>query len=214
MSPTALQLIVQDLSFSYPQRHVLSGWQGRFDAGLTWLQGPNGCGKSTLLKLLAGALPALTGQLRLDGAAPSPLDLTQQALDWRRRVIWCGPDGPVFDHLTPPQYFGLLQGLYPGFDAEQLRRHVTAFGLQPHLGQPIARLSSGTRRKVGLAAGLSCGGRVLLLDEPLNALDAASLEHLLLVLATLAGRPDHISLVVSHEVLPLVTRICTMNARD
>jgi ABC-type multidrug transport system ATPase subunit len=205
-----MNLSVEHLSFSYPQRHVLNGWCGQFEPGLTWLQGPNGCGKSTLLKLLAGALPALFGEMQLAQPGQPTLNLAQQPLDWRRSVIWCGPDGPVFDHLTPPQYFGLLQGLYPGFDATQLRGHVDAFGLQPQLGQPIARLSSGTRRKVGLAAGLSCGGRVLLLDEPLNALDTASVAHLLQILAALAQRPDHISIVVSHESMPLASRQCSL----
>lgn len=197
-----LCLAVQALSFSYPQRHVVVGWSGEFGPGLTCLQGPNGCGKSTLLKLLGGALTPLLGRIQLQRPGAAPLDPAQHTLDWRREVVWCGPEGPVFDHLRAPQYFGLLQGLYPGFDSGALQDHVLAFGLAPHLGSPIARLSSGTRRKVGLAAALSCGGQVLLLDEPLNALDAASAAHLLQALAHRAQRQDSITVVASHEVLP------------
>lgn len=197
-----VSLTVRELSFSFPRRPVLLGWSGDFLPGLTWLQGPNGCGKSTLLKLLGGALPPLTGKITLQGGGATVLKPEQQPLDWRRRVVWCGPEGPVFDHLRPAQYWGLLQGLYPGFDSAALQDHVQAFDLAPHLGNPIARLSSGTRRKVGLAAALSGGGQVLLLDEPLNALDAASVAHLLQALAQRAQREDLITVVVSHEVLP------------
>lgn len=202
-------LTVHELSFSFPQRHVLAGWSGEFPAGLSWLQGPNGCGKSTLLKLMGGALSPLVGSIELQGAR-ARLNPAQQPLDWRRQVVWCGPEGPVFEHLRPPQYFGLLQGLYPGFDSAALQDHVQAYGLAAHLASPIARLSSGTRRKVGLAAALSCGGQVLLLDEPLNALDAASQAHLLQALAQRAARDDLITVVVSHEALPLYQRTVVM----
>ena len=60
-------LKVQELSFSYPQRHVFSGWSHIFSAGLTWVKGSNGCGKSTLLKLLAGALKPIAGDIDVHG---------------------------------------------------------------------------------------------------------------------------------------------------
>jgi len=192
-------LQVHDLGFSWPRRHVFTAWSAGFPAGLTWLRGANGSGKSTLLKLLAGALPPLGGSLGLVLADGTVLDALVQPTVWKREVFWCGPGPIAFDHLTPPEYFGFLQGLYPHFDAHALAQHVAGFGLAPHLGSRIAALSTGTQRKVWLAAALCAGTRVRLLDEPLNALDAASLAHLQQALSAATQQTDTAWIVASHE---------------
>jgi ABC-type multidrug transport system ATPase subunit len=190
---------VEALSFSWPRRHVFTAWSAEFPAGLTWLRGANGSGKSTLLKLLAGALPPLAGSMELQRADGRRLNAVEQPLDWKREVFWCGPGAVVFDHLTPAEYFGFLASLYAQLDASALNTHTAGFGLAPHLGTPIAALSTGTQRKVWLAAALSVGTRVRLLDEPLNALDAASLGHLHRVLAGAVGDAGVAWIVASHE---------------
>ena len=203
-----IHLRSRQLDFAWPNRLLFHDWQADIGAGLTWLHGPNGCGKSTLLKLLAAALPAQRGLLRLEahapGAAPVQIDLAapgEPPLDWRRAVVWCPPEGPVFDHLKAPEYFGFLAGLYPRFDAAALAQHIDGFQLALHTRLPIARLSSGTRRKIGLAAALASGARVLLLDEPLNALDEASTTHLCQTLQLLHQQSDRVCLVASHQPL-------------
>lgn len=193
MSSAAL-LEVRGLTFSYPGRHVFTGWQGDFGAGLTWVRGSNGSGKSTLLKLLAGALRPLTGTLRVAG-----VDAAEHPLDYRREVFWCGPGAIAFEHLHPREYCALLRGLYPRLDLAAVDAHVQGFGLAPFLGKRLSELSTGTQRKVWLAAALAANTRVVLLDEPLNALDAASLQHLLAQLATAARSPQQALVVASHE---------------
>ena len=192
-SDAAPLLLIENLSFSYPGRHVLTGLSARIAPGLTWLRGPNGSGKSTLLALLAGALPPLTGRLRVQG-----VDAQTQPLDYRRAVFWCGPGGIAFDHLRPPEYFGFIAGLYPAFDRAALQAHVQALGLAPHLGLRLSALSTGTQRKVWLAAALAVGSTVVLLDEPLNALDAASLAHLRTALQQAHAMRRQAWLVASH----------------
>jgi ABC-2 type transport system ATP-binding protein len=187
-------LQVVDLSFSYPQRHVITQWSATLTPGLTWLRGANGTGKSTLLKLLAGALPPLTGSVRLD-----ELDLLHNRLAYQRQVFWCGPGAPVFDHLYAEEFFGFMQSLYPSFDAAALAAHVQGFALAPHSGQRLCALSTGTQRKVWLAAALASGCRLRLLDEPLNALDAVSLAYLQAVLARAVVSTRELWLVASHE---------------
>lgn len=197
MTATAARLVLRDLSFSWPRRHVFTDWSAEVGAGLTWLRGVNGSGKSTLLKLLAGALPPLAGEMQLTGdVAMNP---ATDALAWKREVFWCGPGPIAFDHLRPLEYFGFLQGLYPRFDATAVMAHAAGFGLAPHLGSPLASLSTGTQRKVWLAAALAVGTRLRLLDEPLNALDAASLAYLHAELARAAQPPHSLWLVASHE---------------
>lgn len=196
---TGSVLEIRELSFSWPRRHVFTGWSAELGTGLTWLRGANGSGKSTLLKLLAGALPPLTGRLVLQCADGVRLDAAADPLAWKREVFWCGPGAIVFDHLRPAEFFSFLAGLYPRFDGAGLAAHLDAFGLAPHLGSPIAALSTGTQRKVWLAAALCAGTRVRLLDEPLNALDAASLAYLHRRLAQACGDADSAWVVASHE---------------
>jgi ABC-type multidrug transport system ATPase subunit len=197
MNESAAHLQVRDLSFSWPRRHVFTAWSAEVGPGLTWLRGVNGSGKSTLLKLLAGALPPLAGEVQLTGNLP--LNPATDALAWKRNVFWCGPGPIAFDHLRPLEYFGFLQGLYPRFDAAAVQAHAHALGLAPHLGAPLAALSTGTQRKVWLAAALAVGTRLRLLDEPLNALDTASLAYLQGQLVRAAQQRDTLWLVASHE---------------
>jgi ABC-type multidrug transport system ATPase subunit len=195
-------LSIQNLSFSYPRRHVFTGWSAQIGPGLTWLQGPNGSGKSTLLSVLAGALPPLTGQITVRG-----IDQQAQPLDYRREVFWCGPGGIAFDHLTAPEYFAFIADLYPRWAHDELDAHVAGLGLTPHLGNRLQALSTGTQRKVWLAAALAVGSAVVLLDEPLNALDAASLAYFRSSLAAKAAQGHQAWLVASHEALPSTAQI-------
>lgn len=190
---TAPLLQIDDLSFSYPGRPLFTGYAARVGPGLCWLRGPNGSGKSTLLALLAGALQPITGQI-----AVKDILQASRPLDYRREVFWCGPGPVVFDHLRPPEYFGFIAGLYPRFDTAALAAHVQAFGLAPHLGQRLSALSTGTQRKVALATALAVGTAVVLLDEPFNALDTASLAHLQAFLRDAADSHGQAWLVASH----------------
>lgn len=187
-------LVVKDLSFSYPGRHVFAGWGHDFRAGLTWVRGSNGCGKSTLLKLIAGALKPILGDLEVAG-----VNATTQPLAYRQQVFYCGSGPVVFDHLSPLEYFGFMRSLYPRLDDASLAQHVEGFGLRVFLNAPLATLSTGTQRKVWLAIALAAATTVTLLDEPLNALDAQSLDYLRSVMAQCAQDTSRVWIVVSHE---------------
>ena len=189
-------LNVEGLSFSYPERHVFTQWSACFAPGMTWLRGGNGSGKSTLLKLLAGALPPLTVRRVVSG-----IDAELDPVGYRREVFWCGPAAIAFDHLKPEEFFGVMQSLYPRFDVHGLAAQLQGFALQPHLGQRLNALSTGTQRKVWIAAALSAGSHVVLLDEPMNALDAASLAWLHGQLLERAASRSQAWLVASHEGL-------------
>jgi len=192
------------LSFAYPgSRRVVDLWTHDFAAGLCWLRGANGTGKSTRLKLLAGALTPQYGSVRWQ-----EVDLLKQPLDYRRQVAWVGAEPPAFEHLSPAERFAFLAGLYPRADAVQWQAHVEGFGLMPFLGQPLSQLSTGTQHKAALAAALALQTPLLLLDEPLNALDAASVDYLRGLMRAASQASDRLCLVVSHEdlgVMPSAT---------
>jgi ABC-type multidrug transport system ATPase subunit len=194
--PLPALLQVQGLSFSYPGRPVFTDWSFDFAGGLTWVRGSNGSGKSTLLKLLGGAMPPLAGSLEVQGTT-----LAADGLGYRREVFWCGPGDIAFDHLRPLEYFAFIASLYPRFDFASAQELALLLGLQPFMHKRLAALSTGTRRKVWLAAALHAGTTVVLLDEPLNALDRISLQTVREQLARCAAATHQAWVVVSHEGL-------------
>lgn len=203
-------LYVDNLNFSYGRQFssalLFSNFFAQFAAGVTWVKGGNGHGKSTLLKLLAGVLPPSHGRIVLKG-----LDIDTDPMAYRRSMFWCGPGSLAFDHLTPLEYLGFMQGLYPSFDTEAVSKHVAGFALAPYLQTSLRSLSMGTQRKVWLAAALSAGTTVTLLDEPLNALDAASLQYLETNLAEVTQQADRAWIIVSHEAFgPASTNATTL----
>lgn len=187
-------LSVSDLRFGYLERPMWDRLSIDISPGFTWVKGGNGSGKSTLLKLLAGALTPMSGRIAVQGVAQ---DL--QPLQYRRRVFWCGPGSVPFDHLSPLEFFGFMRRLYPSFDLQALATHMAGFGLKPHASSVMRTLSTGTQRKVWLAAALSAQTPVTLLDEPLNALDAVSLDHLRHSLASVNDAPSRLWIVASHD---------------
>ncbi|CAN5188433.1 hypothetical protein BH11PSE10_BH11PSE10_12090 [soil metagenome] len=193
---TAVLLHVQALSFAYQTRRVVDLWSHDFGPGLGWLRGPNGVGKSTRLKLLAGALAPQYGTAVVRG-----VDLLRQPLAYRREVAWVSAEPPPFEHLSPAELFGFLSGLYPRTDAVAWRRHIDGFGLGPFVHQPLRQLSTGTQHKAALAAALALQTTVLLLDEPLSALDAQSQGYWRGCMATAAASAEQLMLIVSHEDL-------------
>ncbi|MCV2352874.1 ATP-binding cassette domain-containing protein [Paucibacter sp. B2R-40] len=199
-------LHTEALSYAYSNsgRRVVDLWSQTFEPGLVWLRGPNGSGKSTRLKLLAGMLQPQYGSARLAG-----VDLLRQPLQYRRMVSFVGAEPPPFEHLSPTERFAFLSGLYPDADRSSWQTHIDGFGLQPFVHQPLRTLSTGTQHKAALAAALALHTPLLLLDEPLNALDAASLAHLRGVLGEAANSGEkRLLLVVSHEDLGLTPNAC------
>ena len=190
MSPAraaAPVLLVRDLHLAHPGAPALiTGWSHDVPAGVTWLRGDTGSGKTSLLAALAGT-QAVQGGLILAG-----ISLATDAAAYRRSVFWRSPTEAAFDALTPPQLIEALQADYPLFDAVACQRHLQAFALAPHLAKPLYALSTGTRRKVWLAAALSAGAALTLLDEPTAGLDAPSLAALMRALSVACRKPDRL----------------------
>jgi ABC-type multidrug transport system ATPase subunit len=193
---SAAMLSVEQLAFAWPGLPLFRDWSCDFAPGLTWVRGDNGCGKSTLLRLLGGSLDPRSGSIRYAG-----FDAQADPLDYRRHVYWCGPDGPAFDHLKPLEFFGFIAGLYPGFDTAMPAALIESLGLAPFLERRIGQLSTGSRKKVAVVAALSAGTPVVLLDEPLAALDRASSTVIKRHLAAAAIQRDRVWIVTSHEPL-------------
>jgi len=188
-------LVVKDLCFAYPgQPPLLSGWSASIAAGLTQLYGDDGSGKSTLLRLMAGRLPA-KGHLSLAGASSNA-----DPESYRRGVFFVDPETDEFNEVTATDCTSMLRAGDAGFDEARWERCVEGFSLAPHLAKPMYMLSTGSKRKVWLAAALASGRALTLLDEPTAALDNASIRFLWRVLAEAAGSSKGRAIVVASAM--------------
>ena len=192
-----LSLHIDDLVFAYGQRWLFEGWTARAGTGVTWVQGANGSGKSTLLRLLAGALAPRHGTFELAGQRYAAGDRAAP-LAWRRQTFWCLSDPPPTPWLTVAECLGFVSGAYAGVDARVLHEHVAALGLEKALETPLREASLGQQRKTLLALALALPVKLLLLDEPFNALDVASARHLSDTLAARAAQGGQVILLTSH----------------
>ena len=169
----------------------------------TALMGPSGAGKSTVLLAIAGLLPQAVGHVRVNGG--TLLD-TAAGIDLPARERGVGmvfQDYALFPHMTVEQnlLFGVRRMGQRLGDAERARVDalLEQFDLQPLRGALPRNLSGGQKQRVALARALAPAPRLLLLDEPLSALDGALRQRLRAELAEMLARVPIPTLIVTHE---------------
>ena len=192
-----LTLRIDQLVFAYGSRWLFEGYSAQAGAGVTWVQGANGSGKSTLLRLLAGALVPRHGSFELAGCRYAAGDRVAP-LAWRQQAFWCLSDPPPTPWLTIAECIGFVGGTYSGLDPERVREQVDALGLEKALATPLREASLGQQRKTLLALALALPVKLLLLDEPFNALDVASARHLSDTITARAAQGGQVILLTSH----------------
>lgn len=178
------------------------------DGEVVALLGPNGSGKSTLLKSLAGLIPLAGGQIEIDGEC---LDDPQQkcfALPEQRPVSLVFQDYLLFPHMSAMDNvaFGLRAGGTPKAAArERAKEWLEHFDLAGKAGARPAQLSGGQAQKVALARALATAPRLLLLDEPLAALDAANRVAVRRDLRKHLSEFGGATLIVTHDPVDALT---------
>ena len=195
MQSNAFILQAEQLAFSYcpaPARPVFHALSLVLKPGVTFISGDEGSGKTTLLQVLAGVLPT-SGQLHIQGAS-----VAENPLAYRRQVAWLDPHDTGLDEQTARQIFAAL----PGCDPDVLQSHIDGLALGAHLDKTLTMMSTGTRRKVLLAAALAAEAPVTLLDQPFKALDRPSIDYLLAVLTEAARHPERACVVADYEAPP------------
>jgi ABC-2 type transport system ATP-binding protein len=169
--------------------------EGRISA----LVGPNGAGKTTLLRLLAGLAAPTAGAAAVLGGPP------RQDPAYLAEIGFLAQEIPLYRRRTARDHIGIGAHLNPRWDGESVRERLG--GLKIPLDQPVGTLSGGQRAQVALALTLAKRPRLLLLDEPLAALDPLARRNFVAALAE-AAAGGGLTIVLSSHLLADIERVC------
>ncbi len=188
-------LRIQGLCRQLGNQPVLRGVDLHIPEGkLTCLLGPSGSGKTTLLKILAGQLEPDSGKVLLNEKALSFLPIAQ------RGIAFLQQNDLLFPHLTVAENaaFG-LKGLTPEEVSRRVKEALQSVGAEAWAAKRPSELSGGQQQRVALARVLALRPQILLLDEPLSHLDAASRLEVRTTLRNLVRTTGLTVLCVLHD---------------
>ncbi len=207
-------LEVSHVSKSYPGLPVLK--EASFivrEGEIVSLLGPSGCGKTTLLRIIAGLESPDTGTIRLDGEDLSAVPAH------RRNFGLMFQDYALFPHkdVAANIAFGLRMQRRPRAEiARRVQEMLALVALSGYEHRRVIELSGGEQQRVALARSLAPGPRLLMLDEPLGALDRALREQLMNELRAILKRVGVTAIYVTHdqeEAFAIADRVLIMRAR-
>ena len=175
------KVAVDDVTVAVPSGQVLA------------VLGPSGCGKSTLLRAVAGLEPLTSGRVRYD-----QVDLSNVPVH-RRGFALMFQDGQLFEHLSVVGELVKKTALRGQRRPQRVAELLDLVGLAGYADRAPATLSGGERQRVALARALAAEPRLLLLDEPLSALDPTLRERLALDLRRILAQTGTTAMLVTHD---------------
>jgi manganese/zinc/iron transport system ATP- binding protein len=209
-------LVIHDLTVAYGSKIVLNGVAADIRRGqVVGVVGPNGGGKSTLLKAILGIAPVVNGSVMLFGRPAAKMRSHIAYVPQREVVDW---DFPV------TVYDVTMMGRYPrtpwlrrpgGHDRELVREMLSTVDMLEYSNTQIGQLSGGQQQRVFIARALAQEADVLLLDEPMNGIDAGTQEIVMRVIEEqrLSGK---IVLLATHDLVSASCAcdcLCCVNER-
>ncbi|MEL6092531.1 ABC transporter ATP-binding protein [Plesiomonas shigelloides] len=205
-------LEVNQLHKSYGDTSVFAGIEFGIRKGeLVTLLGPSGCGKSTLLRALAGLTPVNGGQVQVAGEDITWLEPQKRGIGMVFQNYALFPNMTVWNNVA----FGLKMKPQPGRElTTSVKEALELVELTGFEHRYPSELSGGQRQRVALARALVVQPRILLLDEPLSALDARIRRSLRLQIREIQQRLELTTIFVTHdqeEALTMSDRIFLMN---
>jgi len=192
----------QDLSKRYRRVTALSDCSVTVpESRICALIGPNGAGKTTLLRLLAGLARPTGGTVCVLGGAP------RQDPAFLAEIGYLAQEIPLYRRLTAEDHIRAGAHLNPRWDGESARSRLRELNIA--LDRPVGTLSGGQRAQVALGLTLAKRPRVLLLDEPVAALDPLARRHFLGTLtAAVAEAGGELTVVLSSHLIADLERVC------
>lgn len=206
-------LTLNNLKKSYDQTPILNGISLSIENGeIISILGPSGSGKTTLLNCILGITDIDSGSVIFDGQ-----DVTRVSMEERGfNIVF--QDYALFPNLNA--YENITYGLKnkPGISTQQeVNELIELLGLSQHLDKHIDQLSGGQKQRVALARTMVMKPKILLLDEPLSALDGVIKESIKEKIKTIAKEFHLTTIIVTHdpeEALTLSDRVLIMKDGD
>lgn len=184
------ELLLQNVNLTIPS--------GKFFA----LLGPSGCGKTTILRLIGGFERVDSGDILIGDRAVTHLPSNQRSVNTVFQSYALFPHLNVFDNIA---YSLRVRGLKSDVIAQRVHKLVTAFGIEKHLNKSVRQLSGGQQQRVAVARAVINEPDVLLLDEPLAALDIRLRERMLMELMELQDLLKTTFVYVTHDPFEALT---------
>jgi ABC-2 type transport system ATP-binding protein len=199
-------ILTDNLSKRYGSTRAVDGLSLRVEPGeILGFLGPNGAGKSTTVKILTGLVAADGGSATVCG-----FDVARDPLEVKRRIGYVPETPALYDSLTADEYLDVIGCLYhlePAVSKSRRDELLGLFALSDVRNQRLKEFSKGMRQKVCIAAALLHRPDVLILDEPLDGLDANTALVMKELLRRLAAQGK--TIMFSSHILEVVERICS-----
>lgn len=190
-------LDVLDISKTFDHAPVLDRVSFSLEKGaILSLLGPSGCGKTTLLRILAGLEMQDSGSVFFEGRDMSGVEPFRRSFGMMFQEFALFPHKDVYGNVS----FGLRMQRLPVREVRRRTREMLSLvGLDNHERRNVGELSGGERQRVALARTLAPRPRLLLLDEPLGALDRALRERLMVELRSILKGLAQTCIFVTHD---------------
>ena len=203
-------LSLKNVKKSYDGTPVLKGISLDIEDGeIISILGPSGCGKTTLLNLILGIVGADEGQIIFNGEDLTDVPMEKRGFNIVFQDYALFPNLNVYQNIT----YGLRNR--PGISSEEeVNDLIRLLGLEEHLNKRISQLSGGQKQRAALARTMVMKPRILLLDEPLSALDGVIKESIKDRIRTIAKEYNLTTIIVTHdpeEALTLSDRVMIIN---
>ena len=197
---------IESLHKHYGAVHALDGLNMTVEPGVVYgFLGPNGAGKTTTLRILTGLARPTSGRVVVAG-----VDLASDGHTLSHRIGYLPEDPSFYPWLTPREYLDMLGHLH-GLDAIERATRIAELLQLVNLAEAgkrrIGGFSHGMRQRLGLAAALVHKPEVLLLDEPVSALDPSGRKEVLELIERLSGQ---CTILMSSHILADVERVCNV----
>ena len=193
-------VVLKDISLDIEEGEIVS------------ILGPSGCGKTTLLNLILGIVDADGGKIIFNGEDLTDVPMEKRGFNIVFQDYALFPNLNVYQNIT----YGLRNK--PEISSkEEVEELISLLGLEEHLSKRIGQLSGGQKQRVALARTMVMKPKILLLDEPLSALDGVIKESIKDRIKTIAKEYNLTTIIVTHdpeEALTLSDRVMIINERE
>lgn len=180
------------------------------DGEIISILGPSGCGKMTLLNIILGLLEISNGQIIYNGKDITNLPMEKRGFNIVFQDYALFPNLNVYDNIV----YGLKN--YPHLSTtEEVNNIISLMNLEKHLNKSVNQLSGGQKQRVAIARTIVMKPSVMLMDEPLSALDGIIKEEIKERIKTVAKEYNLATIIVTHdpeEALTLSDKVLILNA--